>query len=192
MKKILIGTHNKGKFKEIAYLISKKYKKMSPIRLKIKSPKEIGKTFLSNSKLKAQFFSKFVDYPVISDDSGICIKALNNIPGIYSARFAKKNGGFFKAMKFILKKLEKEKNRAATFVCSLSYKDTKNKITSVEGKIHGKISNKILGKKGFGYDPIFIPNNEKITFGQMNKLKKIKTDHRFIAFQKLKNKIKTL
>ena len=192
MKKILIGTHNKGKFKEIAYLISKKYKKMSPTRLKIKSPKEIGKTFLSNSKLKAQFFSKFVDYPVISDDSGICIKALNNIPGIYSARFAKKHGGFLKAMKFILKKLEKEKNRAATFVCSLSYKDTKNKITSVEGKIHGKISNKILGKKGFGYDPIFMPNNEKITFGQMSKLKKIKMDHRFIAFQKLKNKIKTL
>ena len=192
MKKILIGTHNKGKFKEIAYLISKKYKKMSPIPLKIKSPKEIGKSFLSNSKLKAQFFSQFVDYPVISDDSGICIKALNNIPGIYSARFAKKHGGFLKAMKFILKKLEKEKNRAATFVCSLSYKDTKNKITSVEGKIHGKISNKILGKKGFGYDPIFMPDNEKITFGQMSKLKKIKMDHRFIAFQKLKNKIKTL
>jgi len=192
MKKILIGTHNKGKFKEIAYLISKKYKKMSPIVLKITSPKETGKTFLSNSKLKARFFSKFVDYPVISDDSGICIKALNNIPGIYSARFAKKHGGFLKAMKFILKKLEKEKNRAATFVCSLSYKDTKNKITSVEGKIHGKISNKILGKKGFGYDPIFMPDNEKITFGQMSKLKKIKMDHRFIAFQKLKNKIKTL
>jgi XTP/dITP diphosphohydrolase len=192
MKKILIGTHNKGKFKEIAYLISKKYKKISPIPLKIKSPKETGRTFLSNSKLKAQFFSKFVDYPVISDDSGICIKTLNNIPGIYSARLAKKHGGFFKAMKFILKKLEKKKNRSATFVCSLSYKDTKNKITSVEGKIHGKISNKILGKKGFGYDPIFIPNNEKITFGQMNKIKKIKMDHRFIAFQKLKKKIKTL
>ena len=192
MKKILIGTHNKGKFKEIAYLISKKYKKISPIPLKIKSPKETGKTFLSNSKLKAQFFSKFVDYPVISDDSGICIKALNNIPGIYSARLAKKHGGFFKAMKFILKKLEKKKNRTATFVCSLSFKDKSNKITSVEGKINGKISNRILGKKGFGYDPIFIPDNEKITFGQMNKLKKNKIDHRFIAFQKLKKKIKTL
>jgi len=192
MKKILIGTHNKGKFKEIAYLISKKYKKISPIPLKIKSPKETGKTFLSNSKLKVQFFSKFVDYPVISDDSGICIKALNNMPGIYSARLAKKHGGFFKAMKFILKKLEKKKNRTATFVCSLSFKDKSNKITSVEGKINGKISNRILGKKGFGYDPIFIPNNEKITFGQMNKLKKIKIDHRFIAFQKLKKKIKTL
>jgi XTP/dITP diphosphohydrolase len=192
MKKILIGTHNKGKFKEIAYLISKKYKKMSPIVLRIKSPKETGKTFLSNSKLKAQFFSKFVDYPVISDDSGICIKALNNIPGIYSARLAKKHGGFFKAMKFILRKLEKKKNREATFVCSLSFKNTKSKTISVEGKINGKISNRILGKKGFGYDPIFIPNNKKITFGQMNKLKKIKMDHRFIAFQKLKKKIKTL
>ena len=75
---------------------------------------------------------------------------------------------------------------------SLSFKNTKSKIISVEGKINGKISNRILGKKGFGYDPIFIPNNEKITFGQMNKLKKIKMDHRFIAFQKLKRKIKTL
>ena len=92
MKKILIGTHNKGKFKEIAYLISKKYKKISPISLRIKSPKETGKTFISNSKLKARYFSKYVDYPVISDDSGLCIEALNNKPGIYSARLAKKMG----------------------------------------------------------------------------------------------------
>ena len=76
MKKILIGTHNKGKFKEISYLISKKYKKISPISLKIKSPKETGKTFIANSRLKVKFFSKYVDYPVISDDSGLCIKAL--------------------------------------------------------------------------------------------------------------------
>ncbi|MDC0511439.1 non-canonical purine NTP pyrophosphatase, partial [Pelagibacteraceae bacterium] len=81
MKKILIGTHNKGKFKEIAYLISKKYKKLSPLTLKIKSPRETGKTFLSNSKLKVAFFSKFVNYPVISDDSGLCIRALGNKPG---------------------------------------------------------------------------------------------------------------
>ena len=66
MKKILIGTHNKGKFKEIAYLISKKYKKISPVSLKIKSPKETGKSFRSNSRLKAKFFSKHVKYPVLS------------------------------------------------------------------------------------------------------------------------------
>ncbi len=190
MKKILIGTHNRGKFREIAYLISKNYKKISPESLKIESPKETGKTFTSNSKLKVNFFSKYVDYPVISDDSGLCIHALKNKPGIYSARLAKKHGNFLKAMKFILKKMEKKKNRKATFVCSLSYKNNFGKITSVTGKLNGKISTKILGKKGFGYDPIFIPLNEKITFGQMKKIKKIKMDHRYLAFQKLKKKIK--
>ena len=95
MKKILVGTHNKGKFKEISSLISKKYKKISPITLNIKSPKETGKSFLANSKLKAIYFSKFVNFPVISDDSGLCIKTLKNKPGIYSARLAKKKGVFF-------------------------------------------------------------------------------------------------
>ena len=95
-------------------------------------------------------------------------------------------------MKLILKKLEKKKNRSATFVCNLSYRSSKGKIISVEGKINGKISKKILGNKGFGYDPIFIPNNEKVTFGQMYKFKKIRIDHRSVAFKKLKKIIKTL
>ena len=190
MKKILIGTHNKGKFKEIASLVSKKYKKVSPISLNIKSPKETGKTFIENSKLKVNFFSKFVNYPVISDDSGLCIKALQNKPGIYSARLAKKQGSFFKAMKYILKTLEKKKNREATFVCSLSFRKKNKKAINVEGRLKGTISKKIIGKNGFGYDPIFIPNKKKLTFGQMIKSKKVKMDHRFIAFQKLKKKIK--
>ena len=189
MKKILIGTHNKGKFEEIAYLLPKKYKKISPLSLNIKSPRETGKSFISNSRLKVNFFSKFVDFPVISDDSGLCIEALNNRPGIYSARLAKKYGGFTQAMKFILKKMKKKKNRKATFVCSLSYKN-KKKIISVEGRLKGKISTKIIGKKGFGFDSIFIPFKSKTTFGQMSKLTKIKMDHRFIAFQKLRKKIK--
>ena len=192
MKKILIGTHNQGKFREISYLISNKYKKISPITLKIKSPKETGKTFSLNSKLKVNFFSKFVNYPVISDDSGLCIKALRGKPGIHSARLAKRKGSFFQAMKFILKKLKTNQDRSATFVCNLSYKRPNNKIISVEGKINGKIAYKISGNKGFGYDPIFIPNKSKVTFGQMVKRKKIKIDHRFIAFKKLKKKIRTL
>ena len=190
MKKILIGTHNKGKFKEISYLISKKYKKISPILLKIKSPKETGKTFIANSRLIVKFFSKYVDYPIISDDSGLCIKALNNKPGIYSARLAKKYGSFSKAMKFILKKMKTQKNRSAFFVCSLSYYDENGKITSVEGKLKGKISVKMRGTNGFGYDPIFIPIKKKITFGQMLKSKKIKMDHRYLAFKKLRKKVK--
>ena len=190
MKKILIGTHNKGKFREIRYLISNRYKKISPISLKIKSPKETGKTFIANSRLKVKFFSKYVDYPVISDDSGLCIRALNNKPGIYSARLAKKHGSFSKAMKFILNKMKTKKNRSAFFVCSLSYYDENGKITSVEGKLKGKISMKIRGTNGFGYDPIFIPLKKGITFGQMLKSKKIKMDHRYLAYKKLKKKIK--
>ncbi len=189
MKKILIGTHNNGKFKEIAHLISKKFKKISPRTLKIKSPKETGKSFKANSRLKVSFFSKYVDYPVISDDSGLCIEFLKNKPGIYSARLAKKHGSFLKAMRFILKKMKKSKNRKAFFICSLSYKEKKGKIITVEGRLSGKISKEIKGKNGFGYDPIFIPAKKKITFGQMANAKKIKIDHRFIAFKKLKKKI---
>ena len=192
MKKILIGTHNKGKFKEIAHLLSKKYKKISPDTLKIPSPKETSKTFVGNSELKANFFSKFVDYPVISDDSGLCIKSLNNKPGIFSARLAKRKGSFFKAMNYILKKMKNKKNRSAYFICSLSFKDKQKKMVTKIGKIHGKIAQEISGKRGFGYDPIFIPKNYKITFGQMVYSKKLKIDHRFIAFKKLKRKIKIL
>tara|TARA_A100001015_G_scaffold318165_1_gene437178 strand:+ start:591 stop:1169 length:579 start_codon:yes stop_codon:yes gene_type:complete len=190
MKKILVGTHNKGKFKEISYLISKKIKKVSPEKLKIKSPKETGKTFSANAELKANYFSKFTNLPVISDDSGLCIKALKGKPGIYSARWAKKHGSFYKAMRFILKKMKKKTNRSASFVCSLSLKYSKGKLITVTGKINGSISHKILGSKGFGYDSIFIPNFKNITFGQMPKFKKIKIDHRYEAFKKMKRRIK--
>ena len=192
MKKILIGTHNKGKFREIAYLLSKKYKKVSPVSLKIPSPKETSKSFSGNSKLKVNFFSKFVDFPVISDDSGLCIKSLKNKPGIYSARLAKKCGSFSRAMIFILKKMKHKKNRSAVFICSLSFKHPKKKLVNVTGKIKGTIARTIRGKKGFGYDPIFIPNNYEKTFGQFSKFKKMKIDHRYQAFKKLKSKIKTL
>ena len=192
MKKIFIGTHNRGKFKEISYLLPRKIKKISPIKLKVKSPKETGKTFISNAKLKVKYFSKFTELPVISDDSGLCIKALKGKPGIYSARWAKKYGSFSKAMQFILKKMKKKKNRSATFVCSLSFKYPRGKVVTVIGKIKGLISYKMLGTRGFGYDPIFIPLGKSITFGQMSKFKKIKMDHRYIAFKKLKRKIKIL
>ena len=190
MKKILIGTHNKGKFKEISYLISKKIKKISPEKLKIKSPKETGKTFVANAKLKAIYFSRFTNLPVISDDSGLCINALKGKPGIYSARWAKKYRSFSNAMRFILKKMKNKRNRSATFVCSLALKYPKGKIITVTGEIKGSISYKIRGNRGFGYDPIFIPHSKAITFGQMLKAQKIRIDHRYIAFRKMKRKVK--
>ena len=97
-------------------------------------------------------------------------------------------------MKKILKLLSKKKNskRKAQFICSLSIKFPKNRQITVVGKIKGSISEKIRGKNGFGYDPIFIPQKKNVTFGEMNKIKKVKMDHRFIAFKKLKKKVKIL
>jgi XTP/dITP diphosphohydrolase len=197
-KKILIGTHNLGKFKELSFLVAKNLKKISPIQLKLISPKETGKTFLANSKLKANFFFKETNIMSLSDDSGLCVDCLKNKPGIYSARWAKKYGSFKKAMKKIIKlvdeknKNKKKKNYKAKFVCSLTLKVSKKKTINSTGVIYGNISRKILGKNGFGYDPIFIPKNYNVTFGQMNKRKKILIDHRYLAFIKLKQKISFL
>ena len=187
---LLIGTHNDGKFKEISKLINKKIKKISPKSLNIKAPRETGKSFKSNSELKANFFFKKSKLISISDDSGLEILVLNKKPGIYSARFAKQKGSFKKAMKNILQKLRKKDNRKARFVCSLSIKLDRTKVITSIGIINGVISKKILGSKGFGYDPIFIPDNHKITFSQMSITKKMKIDHRSIAFKKLKKKLK--
>jgi XTP/dITP diphosphohydrolase len=196
--KILIGTHNKGKIKEITYLLNKKIKKINPFQLNIKSPRETGKSFKSNSELKARYFFKKSKIFTISDDSGLCVDCLKGKPGIYSARWAKKCGSFEKAMKKIIvsvrnKNIKKKiKNTKAKFICSLTVAFSIEKKITVTGVIRGNISEKILGKNGFGYDSIFIPTGSKKTFGQMNKRKKILMDHRFIAFKKLKNKINIL
>ena len=198
IKEILIGTHNKGKIKEISYLLNKKIKKFTPFELHIKSPKETGKSFKSNSELKAKYFFKNSNFFTISDDSGLCVDCLNNKPGIYSARWAKKYGSFNHAMKKIILLVKKKnvnkkiKNTKAKFICSLTFAFSSTKKITTIGVVQGNISERILGKKGFGYDPIFIPKGSKITFGQMNKRKKILMDHRFIAFKKLKNKINIL
>ena len=198
IKKILIGTHNTGKIKEISYLLGKKIKKTSPFELNIKSPRETGKSFKANSELKAKYFFKKSKIVTISDDSGLCIDCLNGRPGIYSARWAEKYGNFEKAGSKIIKlvnkknKNKKMKNIKAKFVCSLTiWFDKTKKITTI-GVVEGKISNKLSGKRGFGYDPIFIPRGSSITFGQMKKKKKILMDHRFQAFKKLKQKINIL
>ena len=198
IQKILIGTHNKGKIKEISYLLNKKIKKISPFDLKIKSPRETGKTFKANSELKAKYFFTRSKVNTISDDSGLCVDCLGGRPGIYSARWAKKYGDFNKAGKKIIELVKKKnknrkvKNIKASFICSLTFCTDVAKMITVKGVIKGRISEKLLGKNGFGYDPIFIPQGSKMTFAQMSKKKKILIDHRFLAFKKIKRKINIL
>ena len=190
INKILIGTHNKGKFKEISDLLPRNVVKISPLSLGIESPEETGKTFSENSLLKAKFFYEKSNIVTLSDDSGLEIECLNNEPGIYSSRWADEFGGFDNAMTEILKRIKKtNKGTRASFTSSLTiYLDNKKIITEI-GKIDGKISEK-KGLNGFGYDPIFIPNGHTKTFAEMEYKEKLLIDHRYIAYKKLEKKIK--
>ena len=190
--KLLIGTNNKGKLKEIRDLLPKYIKTYSTDDYNLKSPREDGLTFEENSLIKSKYFSKKTNLICLADDSGLEIDILNKNPGIYSARWGGKNGDFKKAIKRVYKELfKKDKNWQkkkikARFVCALSICFLDKKIISVLGKVEGFISNEPRGKNGFGYDPIFIPKNKKKTFGEIPLLQKYKIDHRSVAFKKIK------
>jgi len=190
--KLLIGTNNKGKYKEIKDLLPKYIKTYSTSEFKLKSPREDGLTFTENSIIKSKHFSKKTKLICLADDSGLEIDILDKSPGIYSARWGGKKGNFKKAINKVYKELSKKdknwKNKKvkARFICALSICYLDKKIASVMGKVEGYISIKPKGKNGFGYDPIFIPKNKRKTFGEMSSLQKYKIDHRFAAFKKIR------
>jgi XTP/dITP diphosphohydrolase len=190
--KLLIGTNNKGKYKEIKDLLPKYIKTHSTFEFKLKSPKENGQTFTENSIIKSQYFSKKTKLICLADDSGLEIDILDKSPGIYSARWGGKRGDFKKAINRVYRELSrkdknwKQKKVKARFICALSICYLNKKIASVLGIVEGHISVKPKGKNGFGYDPIFIPKNKKKTFSEMSCVQKYKIDHRSIAFKKIK------
>ncbi len=192
IKKLLIGTNNKGKLREIRDLVPKNIITLSTKDFKLKSPNENGKSFEQNSLIKARHFSKKTKLICLADDSGLQIDLLNKKPGIYSARWGGKNSDFNKAIKKVYSELKKKdknwnlKKAKARFICALSICYLNKKIACVTGKVEGRISEKPKGKNGFGYDPIFIPNNYKKTFAEMKYSKKSRIDHRFKAFKKIK------
>jgi len=188
IKKILIGTNNKGKYKELCDLLPKNVIKYSPKDFNINSPKETGKTFKENSLIKASYFSKKTNLICLSDDSGLEINILGGKPGIYSARWSGKRNNFKLAIKKVLKKMKKKfkKNNKAQFVCSLTLFWPSGKNYTSQNLIKGKIIEKAKGNKGFGYDPIFIPYGYKKTFGQMTRRLKNSIDHRSKAFIKIR------
>ena len=161
--KLLVGTNNKGKLKEIRNLLPKNLEIYSPKDFKMKSPEEKGKTFEENSLIKAKFFSKKSKMICLSDDSGLEIDALNGDPGIYSARWGGNKGDFKKAMNRVFKELDKkdidwrQKKIKARFICALTIYNMNKEIINSVGKVEGFISPIIKGENGFGYDPIFMP-----------------------------------
>ena len=192
IKELIIGTNNKGKLKEIRDLLPKYIKTYSTKDFKIKSPRENGRTFLQNSFIKAKYFSKKSKKICLADDSGLSIDKLNGAPGIFSARWGGKNNDFNLAIKKVFRELDKKdkkwrsKKIKAKFICALTIYWPSGKKKQSTGKINGYISQQKKGKNGFGYDPIFIKSNSKLTFGEMRPQKKYKIDHRFQAFKKIK------
>jgi len=192
INKLLIGTNNKGKLREIKSLLPKNIKIYSTLKFNLKSPVENGKTFKENSLIKSKYFSKKTGLICLADDSGLEIDILDKNPGIYSSRWGGRDANFSKAIKKVYKELNKKnknwKNKKikARFICALSISFLSKKIACVFGKVEGQISHEPRGKNGFGYDPIFIPQNKKKTFGEMSKSDKYKIDHRFKAFKKIK------
>ena len=192
INKLLIGTNNKGKLREIRDLLPKSIKTLSTSAFKIKSPNENGKTFKENSLIKSKYFSKKTNLICLADDSGLEIDLLNKKPGIYSARWGGKKNNFNKAIRKVYNELNKidpnwkKRKIRARFICALSISFLDKKIACKQGKVEGFISQTPKGKNGFGYDPIFIPQNKKKTFAEMKPLQKFKIDHRFKAFKKIK------
>tara|TARA_B100001057_G_scaffold9483_1_gene8878 strand:+ start:1429 stop:2031 length:603 start_codon:yes stop_codon:yes gene_type:complete len=190
--KLLIGSNNKGKVREIAALLPKNIKIQLISRYKIKSPVENGSTFEENSLIKSKYFSKKTKLICLADDSGLEIDCLDKRPGIYSARWGGQKSDFNKAIKKVYRELDKKKKNwkfrkiKARFVCALSISFLDKKICCVKGKVEGYISSKPQGKNGFGYDPIFIPLKKRKTFGEMRPSQKYKIDHRYQAFKKIR------
>ena len=192
INKLLIGTNNSGKLREIKSLLPKNIKIYSTSSFNLKSPVENGKTFKENSLIKSKYFSKKTGLICLADDSGLEIDFLEKNPGIYSARWGGRGGDFSKAIRKVYRELNKRdknwKNKKikARFICALSISYLNKKIAFVLGKVEGYISHEPRGKYGFGYDPIFIPLKKIKTFGQMKPSLKYKMDHRYHAFKKIR------
>ena len=191
IKEILIGTNNKGKYREICNLLPNELKKYSPKEFNIPSPKETGKSFEENSFIKASYFSKKTNLICLSDDSGLEIDLLKSEPGIYSSRWSGEKNDFDLAIKKVFEKMGNIKkdwknDNTARFICCMTLLWPDGKNYSSKGIVRGKISTEKKGKNGFGYDPIFIPDGYYQTFGEMESKLKMSIDHRFKSYLKIK------
>ena len=188
-REIFLASDNPGKLQEFREMLF-------PLGYLVYSPKDLnldvkvdetGETYRENAYLKAKAYAEVSPFPVIADDSGLEVTALNHQPGIHTARFAHSKGGFAPAMDDILEQIKNKQDRSAQFVCCICYLEKKGeKPLYFEGICPGEILPRPVGGNGFGFDPIFHCTEGDCDFGLANKDLKNQYSHRGIALRKLK------
>ena len=185
---LILATNNKHKLKEVREILSPHkitVYGLNDLNLKPKDVEENADTYAGNALIKAKSIQELTTMPIIADDSGLEIDAMNNQPGLHSARFADQYGGHENAIKVILENLKKKDNRKAQFVCDIILLNEGDKPLLFEGIVPGHIAEEPYGEGGFGYDPIFIADELNKTYAEMSQEEKNKVSHRGKALKKL-------
>lgn len=184
--RLVIASHNRGKVREIAELLAPfGADVVSAGDLGLDEPEETGLTFVANAELKARAAATASGLPALSDDSGLVVPALGGAPGIHSARWGGEGRDFGLAMRKVEEALAGKSDRRAHFVCALSLCWPDGTCDTFEGTVHGTLVWPPRGERGFGYDPIFVPEGHAVTFGEMDPAAKHAISHRADAFRKL-------
>jgi len=184
---LLIASHNQGKVREIADLLSPYGVNVrGAAELNLAEPEETGATFVDNALLKARAAAEASGMKALADDSGLCVNALDGAPGIMSARWAGPKRSFALAMARVERELKVKgaKDLSAKFVCVLALATSTGEAETFEGEVLGRLIFPPRGRHGFGYDPIFVAEGMSKTFGEIDPAEKRAISHRAIAFEK--------
>ena len=186
--RLVIASHNPGKVREIAALLDGHgLEVVSAKALDLPEPEETGTTFVMNAELKARAAADLSGLPALADDSGLCVDALGGDPGIFSARWGGEAKDFGEAMRRVEAKLGEldDPPRDAHFVCALALAWPDGHVEWFEGRVDGTLAWPPRGDRGFGYDPMFVPDGRSETFGEMDQDEKHTISHRADAFRQL-------
>ena len=191
-QRLVAATHNPGKAREIAALLDGRFETVTAGSLGLPEPDETETTFIGNAVLKARAAADASGLVAIADDSGLSVVALGGQPGVLSARWAVAEEGAPRDFAHAMRRVEQalaasgSADRSAFFTCALAVAWPDGPVVAVEGQVHGRLSFPLRGDRGFGYDPIFVPQGDTRTFAEMEAAEKDAMSHRAIAFEKLK------
>jgi XTP/dITP diphosphohydrolase len=185
--RLVAATHNPGKARELAALLQGRFDVVSAAELGLPEPEEPETTFMGNAMVKARAAADASGLIALADDSGLCVAALDGAPGIHSARWAGPDRNFARAIALVEERLAdtEDTNVSAWFVCALAVAWPMGPVVSVEGRVDGALTFPARGDRGFGYDPIFLPEGGAMTFGEMDPRAKDAMSHRARAFAAL-------